>query len=60
VRRLPPVTRRWRRRAAQRLGAASLGVALAIVAVVSLLSGVYPAIIATRVTPLEAMQSGDD
>jgi len=42
------------------LGAASMGVALAIVAVVSLLSGVYPALIATRVTPLEAMQSGDD
>jgi ABC-type lipoprotein release transport system permease subunit len=42
------------------LGTASLGVALAIVAVVSLLSGVYPALLATRVTPLEAMQSGDD
>ncbi len=41
------------------LGTASLGVALAIVAVVSLLSGVYPALLATRVTPLEAMQSDD-
>jgi ABC-type antimicrobial peptide transport system permease subunit len=42
-----------------RLGAASLAVSLAIVLVVSVLSGIYPALIATRVTPLEAMQSDD-
>ena len=32
---------------------------LAIVIVVSVLSGLYPAVIATRVTPLEAMQSDE-
>lgn len=42
-----------------RLGAASLGVSLAIVLVVSVLSGLYPALMATRVTPLEAMQSDE-
>jgi ABC-type lipoprotein release transport system permease subunit len=42
-----------------RLGTASLGVSLLIVLVVSVLSGVYPALLATRVTPLEAMQSDD-
>ncbi|MFL5262322.1 MAG: ABC transporter permease, partial [Anaeromyxobacteraceae bacterium] len=42
-----------------RLGAGSLAVSLAIVLVVSVLSGVYPALIASRVTPLEAMQSDD-
>jgi ABC-type lipoprotein release transport system permease subunit len=41
------------------LGAASLAISLAIVIVVSILSGLYPALIATRVTPLEAMQSDD-
>ena len=41
------------------LGAASLGISLLIVIVVSVLSGVYPALIATRVTPLEAMQSDE-
>jgi ABC-type lipoprotein release transport system permease subunit len=42
-----------------RLGAGSLAVSLAIVLVVSVLSGVYPALIASRVTPLEAMQADD-
>jgi ABC-type lipoprotein release transport system permease subunit len=42
-----------------RLGATSMAVSLAIVFVVSVLSGFYPALIATRVTPLEAMQSDD-
>jgi len=42
-----------------RLGTASLGVSLVIVMVVSVLSGIYPALLATRVTPLEAMQSDD-
>jgi ABC-type antimicrobial peptide transport system permease subunit len=37
----------------------SVAVSLAIVLVVSVLSGVYPALIATRVSPLEAMQSDD-
>ncbi len=41
------------------LGTASLAVSLAIVFVVSILSGLYPALIATRVTPLEAMQSDE-
>ena len=41
------------------LGAVSLAVSLAVVLVVSVLSGLYPAIIATRITPLEAMQSDD-
>jgi ABC-type lipoprotein release transport system permease subunit len=42
-----------------RLGAGSLGISLAIVAVVSLLSGLYPALLARRVTPLEAMNADD-
>ncbi len=42
-----------------RLGATSLAVSLLVVIVVSVLSGVYPAVIATRVTPLEAMQSDE-
>jgi ABC-type lipoprotein release transport system permease subunit len=42
-----------------RLGAASMAVSLAIVIVVSVLSGIYPAVIASRVTPLEAMQSDE-
>jgi ABC-type lipoprotein release transport system permease subunit len=41
------------------LGATSLAISLGIVIVVSVLSGLYPALIATRVTPLEAMQSDD-
>jgi ABC-type lipoprotein release transport system permease subunit len=41
------------------LGASSLAVSLAIVLVVSVASGLYPALVATRVTPLEAMQSDD-
>jgi len=41
------------------LGAASLGVSLVIVLLVSVLSGLYPALIATRVAPVEAMQSDD-
>ncbi|BDG09188.1 FtsX-like permease family protein [Anaeromyxobacter paludicola] len=43
-----------------RLGAGSLAVSLTIVLLVSVVSGLYPALIATRVTPLEAMQSGED
>ena len=42
-----------------RLGAASLGISLLIVLVVSILSGLYPALLATRVAPVEAMQSDD-
>jgi ABC-type lipoprotein release transport system permease subunit len=42
-----------------RLGTASLAVSLAIVLVVSIASGLYPALIAARVSPLEAMQSED-
>ncbi len=42
-----------------RLGAASLGLSLIIVFVVSVLSGLYPALIATRVAPVEAMQSDE-
>ena len=41
------------------LGAGSLAVSLAVVFLVSVLSGIYPAVIATRVSPLEAMQSDD-
>jgi len=41
------------------LGGASVLWALGIVLVVSLVSAIYPAILATRVTPLEAMQSDD-
>ena len=39
------------------IGAASLVVSLSIVVAVSVLSALYPALIAMRVTPLEAMQS---
>jgi ABC-type antimicrobial peptide transport system permease subunit len=39
------------------LGGSGFVVALVIVIVVSVLSGVYPAWVATRVTPLEAMQT---
>jgi len=42
-----------------RFAGGGLAVALAIVVFVSVLSGVYPAILATRITPLEAMQSED-
>jgi ABC-type lipoprotein release transport system permease subunit len=42
-----------------RLGTVSLAVSLGVVLVVSVLSGLYPALIATRITPLEAMQSED-
>jgi ABC-type lipoprotein release transport system permease subunit len=42
-----------------RLGAASLGGALAIVIGVSALSALYPALLATRVAPVVAMQSDD-
>jgi len=42
-----------------RLGTASLGVALAIVLLVSVASGLYPALIAARVTPLDAMMSDE-
>jgi ABC-type lipoprotein release transport system permease subunit len=38
-----------------RLGTTSLAVSLAIVLVVSVLSGLYPALLAMRVTPVEAM-----
>jgi ABC-type lipoprotein release transport system permease subunit len=41
------------------LGTTSLAVSLAIVLVVSVLSGFYPAIIAMKVTPVEAMASDD-
>jgi hypothetical protein len=41
------------------LGAPSLAVSLGIVMLVSVLSGIYPALIATRVSPLEAMQSDE-
>ena len=41
------------------LGATSLAIALVIVLLVSVASGLYPALIATRVTPLEAMQSDE-
>jgi hypothetical protein len=39
------------------LGGTSVAVALAIVIVVSVASGLYPALLAMRVTPLEAMQA---
>ncbi len=42
-----------------RFAGSGLAVALAIVILVSVLSGIYPAILATRITPLEAMQSED-
>ncbi len=42
-----------------RFAGGGLAIALAIVVFVSVLSGIYPAILATRFTPLEAMQSED-
>ncbi|MBS1108991.1 MAG: hypothetical protein H6Q88_983 [Anaeromyxobacteraceae bacterium] len=42
-----------------RLGTASLVTSVAIVFLVSILSALYPAILAMRVTPIEAMQSDD-
>ena len=42
-----------------RLGTASLLTSVAIVFLVSILSALYPAVLAMRVTPLEAMQSDD-
>jgi ABC-type antimicrobial peptide transport system permease subunit len=42
-----------------RFAGGGLAVALGIVILVSVLSGIYPAILATRITPLEAMQSED-
>ena len=42
-----------------RLGGGGFAVALTIVVAVSIASGIYPAILATRITPLEAMQSED-
>ena len=42
-----------------RLGTASLLSAVAIVFLVSILSALYPAVLAMRVTPLEAMQSDE-
>jgi ABC-type antimicrobial peptide transport system permease subunit len=41
------------------LGAQSLAISLAIVAAVSVGSGLYPALLARRVTPLEAMNADD-
>ena len=41
------------------LGGSGFGVALAIVIVVSAASGVYPALLAMRITPVEAMASED-
>jgi ABC-type lipoprotein release transport system permease subunit len=43
-----------------RLGAASLAISVAIVFAVSVLSALYPALLAMRVTPLQAMQSDED
>jgi ABC-type antimicrobial peptide transport system permease subunit len=42
-----------------RLGTASLVTSVVIVFLVSILSALYPAILAMRVTPLEAMQSDE-
>jgi ABC-type lipoprotein release transport system permease subunit len=42
-----------------RLGTVSLGVSLAIVLLVSMVSAFYPALIAMRVTPVEAMQTDE-
>jgi hypothetical protein len=42
-----------------RLGAMPVGVSLAIVLAVAILSALYPAVIAMRVTPVEAMSSED-
>ena len=41
------------------MGAASVGISLGIVLLVSVLSGFYPALIAMRVTPVEAMGTDD-
>ncbi len=41
------------------LGTASLAVSLAIVLAVSMVSAFYPAVIAMRVTPVEAMQTDE-
>jgi ABC-type antimicrobial peptide transport system permease subunit len=41
------------------VGGTSLAVALVIVFLVSVASGLYPALLGTRVTPLEAMSSED-
>ncbi len=41
------------------LGGGSVGVALTAIILVSIVSGFYPALLAMRVTPLEAMQSED-
>lgn len=41
------------------MGAASVGISLGIVLLVSVLSGFYPALIAMRVTPIEAMGTDD-
>jgi len=41
------------------LSAASMAVSLAIVLAVSLLSGIYPALLGMRVSPLDAMQSAE-
>ena len=40
-----------------RFAGSGLAIALGIVILVSVVSGIYPAILATRITPLEAMQS---
>jgi ABC-type lipoprotein release transport system permease subunit len=42
-----------------RLGAVSVGASLAVVLVVAILSALYPALIAMRVTPVEAMATED-
>jgi ABC-type lipoprotein release transport system permease subunit len=42
-----------------RFAGSGLAVALGIVIFVSVISGIYPAILATRITPIEAMQSED-
>jgi ABC-type antimicrobial peptide transport system permease subunit len=42
-----------------RLGAASVGISLAVVLAVAILSALYPALIAMRVTPVEAMATED-
>jgi ABC-type lipoprotein release transport system permease subunit len=41
------------------LGGGSVGVALTVIILVSIVSGFYPALLAMRVTPLEAMQTED-
>jgi ABC-type antimicrobial peptide transport system permease subunit len=41
------------------LGASGLAISLAVVIVVSSLSGLYPALIATRVAPAKAMQADE-